>query len=75
MRTTLDIDADVLGIAKELASQRGTNAGKVISELARKGLQPKKAPKYRNGVPLLTPLPGAVPVTMEQINRWSDAKA
>ena len=35
MRTTLDIDEDVLETAKELAAKRGTTAGRVLSELAR----------------------------------------
>jgi hypothetical protein len=38
MRTTLDIDDDVLRAAKDLARRRRTTAGRVISELARKGL-------------------------------------
>jgi len=38
MRTTLDIADDVLQAAKELAAQRKTTAGQVLSELARKGL-------------------------------------
>lgn len=38
MRTTLDIDEDVLQAAKELARADGKTAGQVISELARKAL-------------------------------------
>ena len=38
MRTTLDIDEDVLLAAKSLASRQRRSAGSVISELARKGL-------------------------------------
>ena len=38
MRTTLDIDDDVLAAAKELAKARNSTAGEVISELARKAL-------------------------------------
>lgn len=38
MRTTLDIDADVLQATKELAAQQGLTAGKVLSDLARKAL-------------------------------------
>ena len=38
MRTTLDIDDDVLLAAKELARRSKTTAGAVISELARKAL-------------------------------------
>lgn len=38
MRTTLDIDDDLLAAAKELARQRGRSAGQVISELLRHAL-------------------------------------
>jgi len=38
MRTTLDIDDDVLAAAKALAERRKTTAGRVISELARQAL-------------------------------------
>ena len=38
MRTTLDIDGDVLAAVKELAKARKITAGEVISELARKAL-------------------------------------
>jgi hypothetical protein len=38
VRTTLDIDDDVLQAAKERAQREGTTAGKVISELVRKAL-------------------------------------
>ncbi len=72
MRTTLDIDADILGAAKELAAMRGTTAGKVISELARKALEPKRVPKYRNGIRLLERRPGDPIVTMEMVNRLRD---
>jgi hypothetical protein len=38
MRTTLDIDEDVLVAVKELAKARKITAGEVISELARSAL-------------------------------------
>lgn len=38
MRTTLDIDDDVLLAAKERARRDGTTAGRVLSELARQSL-------------------------------------
>jgi predicted molibdopterin-dependent oxidoreductase YjgC len=38
MRTTLDIDDDVLQAAKELARREGKTAGHIVSELARRGL-------------------------------------
>ena len=37
MRTTLDIDDDVLQAAKELAQYESKTAGQVLSDLARRG--------------------------------------
>lgn len=56
MRTTINIDEDVLEVAKELARREKRTAGEVISDLARKGIHAGTAPaggKTRNGVPLL----------------------
>jgi Arc/MetJ family transcription regulator len=50
MRTTLDIDEDVLQAAKELGAARRKTAGQVISDLARKALEPTTRYKVRNGV-------------------------
>lgn len=73
MRTTLDIDEDVLQAAKELAANRRTTAGKVLSELARKALQPKRPTAERNGVPLLPRRHARSPKpTMELVNRLRD---
>jgi hypothetical protein len=38
MRTTLDIEDDVLAAAKELARRQGTSAGQVVSRLLRDAL-------------------------------------
>lgn len=38
MRTTLDIDADVLEAAKELAKRQNLTAGKVVSQILRNAL-------------------------------------
>jgi hypothetical protein len=69
MRTTLDIDDDVLAAAKELATARKTTAGQVISDLARTALTGggRDAPTVRNGFELL-PARNAV-VTPELIER------
>ncbi len=72
MRTTLDLDEDVLYVAKQLALQRGKTAGQVISELVRQALEPKNPPRMRNGVPLFTPKPGAKKPSLELINRLRD---
>jgi hypothetical protein len=66
MRTTLDLDEDVLFAARELASAGGKTMGEVLSELARKALAPKHAMKVRNGVPLLPHRPGRI-VTVKMV--------
>jgi hypothetical protein len=73
MRTTLDIDEDVLQTAKELAAKRGTTAGRVLSELARSALAPRnRAARRRNGVPILPRRRAGVIVTPEIVNRLRD---
>jgi hypothetical protein len=44
MRTTLDLDEDVLLAAKELAARSRRSAGKVISEVFRRGLHAVETP-------------------------------
>jgi hypothetical protein len=72
MRTTLDIDEDVLLAAKDLARQQGIPAGKVLSDLARRGLRRGRASRSRNGVPLFPSRSGAPVVTLELVNRVRD---
>ena len=66
MRTTLDIDDDVLEIAKQRAKAERKSAGQVISELARQALA---APRERldfskveivDGIPVLPSRGGIV---------------
>ena len=74
MRTTVDIDDDMLQAAKEIARRRGQTAGRVISELMRAALAPPSArPPIRNGVPLLPSRPAGSPaVTMKTVNDLRD---
>lgn len=44
MRTTLDLDDDVLHSAKEIARRENKTAGQVLSELARRALTQGAAP-------------------------------
>ena len=73
MRTTLDVDDDVLQAAKEIAVNRGATTGQVLSELARKGLAPSRATKVRNGVPLMPRRRrGSRRPTLETVNQLRD---
>ena len=59
MRTTLDIEEDVLFAAKALARREKKTAGQVISELARKGLagSPGSAAKEPKAIYGFKPFP------------------
>jgi hypothetical protein len=73
MRTTLDIDEDVLEAAREFAARRGTTAGHILSELARRALAAEdRSARKRNGVPILPPQKRARLVTPEIVNRLRD---
>jgi hypothetical protein len=64
MRTTVDIDEDILLVAKDLARESGQSLGRALSELARKSLHKEMAaPVVRNGVPLLSVRPDSRPGT------------
>ena len=74
VRTTVDLDADVLQASKELAAARGTTMGRVLSDLARRGLDASpRAKGVRNGVPLLPRRPpGSVRPTMKLVRELLD---
>lgn len=71
MRTTLDIDDDVLQAAQELARRERSSAGRVLSRLARDSLVGSRDPEVRRspvtGLPLL-PTRGGI-VTNQLIDR------
>ncbi len=74
MRTTLDLDDDVLQAARELADARRSTMGRVVSELVRKALAPEASPRMKNGVPLLPRrATGARTPTMALVNQLRDA--
>lgn len=73
MRTTLDIDADVLAAARQLAEARSQSIGQVISELARLGLEPRPSrTTRRGGFPVFEVAPGARLLTFEDVRRDED---
>jgi hypothetical protein len=87
MRTTLDIDDDILAAAKDLARAEGRTMGHVISELARRALTaPSLSSQGLAGTPGLAepavsfelddwptfPQRDGPPVTSEMIERIED---
>lgn len=75
MRTTINIDDDVLASARTLSEQRRQPIGAVISELIRRGLEPAEHGAVRNGIVLFPVRSGAQPVTPELIAELLDETA
>ena len=75
MRTTIDIENDVLAAAKELARQQNVAVGKVISRLVREALTGRepRAQETDRAVAGFRPFPprGKI-VTNEQIDKLRD---
>jgi hypothetical protein len=72
MRTTLDIDDDVLHAAKDIAAHRKQSIGKVISEVFRRNVRGASHEAVRNGVSVIQREPEAKLVTMGMINQMRD---
>ena len=53
VRTTLNVDDDVLLAAKQRAAIDGSSVREALSALARAGLRTAKPGAHRNGVPLI----------------------
>jgi hypothetical protein len=72
VRTTLNIDDDVLIAAKKLAKAQGTTAGRVISDLARKARSERSPVKFewKHGFSILPRRGGRV--TSEIVDRLSE---
>jgi hypothetical protein len=75
MRTTLELDDDLVHAAKQLARQRGATMGQVVSQMIRQGLGPRNPPRVRNGVPLFVPKPGAPKPDLALVNRLRDEES
>ena len=58
MRTTVDIDDDVLSAAKALAMRQGRSLGLVVSELVRRALPRSSVPASPSDRPIGLPLRG-----------------
>jgi hypothetical protein len=71
MRTTLELDDDVIAAARELAAGARRSLGSVISELARRGLTPA-AVEAVDGLPEIRVPPGTPPITPEMVRRALD---
>lgn len=82
MRTTLDIDEDVLAAAKELARRQRLSTGRVVSRLLRQGLTGQglsvssSDPRHTNVPPAtgFRPFPAGRVVTNDEVNALREAE-
>jgi hypothetical protein len=71
MRTTLDIDDNLLRIAKVRAREKGISVGAAVSEMMRRGLEVTIG-SSKSGFPVFQPPPDAPVVTDEIVARFRD---
>jgi hypothetical protein len=75
MRTTLDLDEDVLAAARSLARLERRSLGRVVSSLARKGLAPRDDRLgEEEGFPIFAVGAGAPPITDEMVQTALDER-
>ncbi len=74
MRTTLDLDEDVLRAARVLADQERVSLGKAVSMLVRRALVPEGAPLIdrTSGFPVMRLGPSDHVITDELVARYRD---
>ena len=71
MRTTLSIDDDLLAAAKSLAQARSVSVGRVLSDLARRGLSTpaNTGKRAETGFPVFHVERDDPPITLEDVRR------
>lgn len=75
MRTTINLEPDILLAVRKIADARAVSLGKAVSDLIRRGLDAGAAtgPKAsRRGFPVFPVAPGAPPLTLEDVKRDED---
>jgi hypothetical protein len=68
VRTTLELDDDVVAAARELAAERRRSLGSVISELARRGLMPARI-ESDGDLPVIRVPAGTPMITAQMVRR------
>jgi hypothetical protein len=74
MRTTITLDEDIYEAARHLSRVSGEGLGKVVSKLARHGLERKNAPVRKRGrrFPTFEVPPGTPIISVSRIERAVD---
>jgi hypothetical protein len=69
VRTTLNLDEDVLDAMKTYARDRDLSLGEAASALIKRGLSARCPTRWENGFLVFDPPPGTPTVTAEQVRR------
>ena len=69
MRTTLNLDDDVLPLVGKYAASRSLGLGKAVSELVRRGLAARRPTRVVNGLQVFDLPPDSPRVTSEHVRR------
>ncbi|HTS38046.1 MAG TPA: hypothetical protein VMH04_20390 [Candidatus Solibacter sp.] len=69
MRTTLNLDDDVLEVLKQYADVRSIALGQAASELVRRGLEAPVQTHLKNGFHAVILPPAGKKITSEQVKR------
>lgn len=72
MRTTLNLDDDVLGAVKAFAAGRSLALGKAVSVLVRRGLTVRCPTRKVNGLLVFDPPANSTPITAAHVRRIED---
>jgi len=73
MKTTLNIDDEILQAAKVLAAERAVSVGVILSELACRGLQrPAVYHRRKKGFPVFEVARGGTLLTLERVKQFED---
>jgi hypothetical protein len=67
MRTTVNLDDDVMRAIRSLARERGESLGNVISSLVRDALRGPESIRYEMDLPVFRVREGAAPITPEMV--------
>jgi len=71
MRTTLELDDDLVAAARELAAAERRSLGSVVSELARRGLTPARV-EADGDLPVIRVPAGTPAITPHMVRRALD---
>ncbi len=69
MRTTLNIDDDVLVVARALAERNACSLGSAVSELARRGIKGWDSIKDSDCYPVFRVSPTSEPITNDDVRK------